>query len=217
MGFSVNLVPVPLPGTGGPFLPKRRPNPVKRGGGPYTFSMLEQLWVLHGGPKGVAPVAAAIALAESGGNPHVVNGVGATGLWQIHPGGSQYLDPNVNAAAAVAKFKGAGNKFTPWTTYTGADTPGHRKTYLDFLPGGTSTLGPPGSGIPGVDSGMNAAADAITSVPKFLAKISDPEFLKRAGFVILGFVVLIMALALFGRQYVSGQVMNVAKTMFKKK
>jgi hypothetical protein len=85
-----------------------------------------------GGPAAVADTAAAIALAESGGDPGIVNSIGATGLWQIHPGGSQYLDPMANARAAVAKYRAAGG-FSPWTTYTGADTPGHAKTYQAFL------------------------------------------------------------------------------------
>jgi hypothetical protein len=37
-----------------------------------------------------------------------------------------------NARAAVAKYRAAGG-FSPWTTYTGADTPGHAKTYQAFL------------------------------------------------------------------------------------
>jgi hypothetical protein len=101
----------------------------------FSHSQLMQLWVAAGGPPGVADMAAAIAQAESGGNAGVVNSIGATGLWQIHPGGSQYLDPMANARAAVAKYRGAGNTFTPWTTYTGYDTPGHRPTYGQFLTG----------------------------------------------------------------------------------
>jgi hypothetical protein len=86
----------------------------------------------------VANVAAAIALAESGGNAGITNSIGAAGLWQIYglPFPGNPLDPMTNARMAVAKYKGAGG-FTPWTTYTGADTgpgggPGP-KTYLRYL------------------------------------------------------------------------------------
>lgn len=111
----------------------------------YSYAQLQQLWIRAGGDPKVAPTAAAIALAESGGNPGIVNSIGATGLWQIYgnPFAGNAKDPLTNAKMAVAKYKGAGNKFTPWTTYTGADTgPGGTpgpKTYLKYLHGASST------------------------------------------------------------------------------
>lgn len=108
-------------------------------GGVYTNAQLQRLWIQAGGDPKVAPTAAAIAQAESGGDPGIVNSIGATGLWQIYgnPFAGNAKDPLTNAKMAVAKYKGAGNKFTPWTTYTGADTgPGGTrgpKTYLKFL------------------------------------------------------------------------------------
>lgn len=104
-------------------------------GGKYNKSQLERLWISAGGPPGVANIAAAIALAESGGNPSIVNSIGATGLWQIYNGNGEVpgaKNPSTNARMAVAKYKGA-HGFTPWTTYTGADTPNHEKTYLRYL------------------------------------------------------------------------------------
>lgn len=100
----------------------------------YTYAQLEQLWINAGGSKETAPVAAAIAEAESGGNSlaaypgqTIKPGTGtndtATGLWQIlgvPPGFSttQLTDPVANAQMAVAKYKGAGGNFSPWVTYT---------------------------------------------------------------------------------------------------
>lgn len=88
----------------------------------YSKNQLEALWIHAGGSKAVASVAAAIALAESGGNPSSRNPEGpehAEGLWQIKgqlvPG--NILNPQVNAANAVAKYRAAGG-FTPWVTYT---------------------------------------------------------------------------------------------------
>ena len=58
----------------------------------YTYAQLEGLWINAGGPKAQAPVAAAIALAESGGcssalNPNDNNGTQSSfGLWQISTG-----------------------------------------------------------------------------------------------------------------------------------
>jgi hypothetical protein len=100
----------------------------------YSYAQLEQLWINNGGPAAVAPTAAAIAEAESKGLSNaaypgttVAPGQGsntdATGLWQILgvPAGftpAQLTDPNANAAMAVAKYKAAGNSFSPWVTYT---------------------------------------------------------------------------------------------------
>ena len=54
-----------------------------------------------------------IMMCESGGNPNAINrSSGATGLFQIHPGGSQYLDPVKNADTAYAKYKARG--WAPW-------------------------------------------------------------------------------------------------------
>jgi lysozyme-like protein len=84
---------------------------------------LENLWMSAGGPGGgTAHVAAAIALAESGGNPMARNPSGASGLWQILgqvvPG--NIFNPFVNALNAVKKYRDAGG-FSPWVTFeTGA-------------------------------------------------------------------------------------------------
>jgi hypothetical protein len=105
-------------------------------GGKYDRTMLEDLWVragraLHERVGAVKRIAAAIALAESGGDPDAGHQHPYHGLWQVGPGGP--WDPFENAKAAVKKYIGAGRSFTPWTTYTGYDTPGHEKTYLRFM------------------------------------------------------------------------------------
>jgi hypothetical protein len=81
--------------------------------------------------------AVAVALAESlGGDPNAYNpelqaktpeGKGSYGLWQIylkaHPEFADWdlYDPETNAAAAFLVYRGAGRRFTPWTTFkTGA-------------------------------------------------------------------------------------------------
>lgn len=68
-------------------------------------------------------VAAAVAYAESGGNPGAIGDGGQSfGLWQIHlPAHPQYkgtnlLDPLVNARAAILISK-SGTDFKPWTTF----------------------------------------------------------------------------------------------------
>jgi lysozyme-like protein len=115
--------------------------------GTYTYAELEGLWIQAGGPRTLAPVAAAIAEAESGGNPNARNPSGATGLWQIlgavNPADQNKLtDPQVNAREAVLKWQtapGGGKNFTPWTTFTS----GAYKRFLNTkttpaTPGGTT-------------------------------------------------------------------------------
>lgn len=103
--------------------------------GALSFAQLEGYWVAAGGPPDVAADAAAITSPESGYQPGAIQqgtsycGAGSDktgwGLWQITCGDSvpafcvdfQILDPWNNAEAAVAKYKAAGNSFSPWTSY----------------------------------------------------------------------------------------------------
>jgi hypothetical protein len=129
----------------------------------YSYSQLEELWVKNGGPPSVESIAAAIALAESGGrndnnNYNDSNGQGGTqtswGLWQISNGTHSMPvpninDPNVNAQQAVAKYRASG--WQPWGTYTSG-------AYRQFLQGNV----PPATGaIPG--SGSSGATGAVTT------------------------------------------------------
>src|SRR5690348_1037096 len=99
------------------------PKSDSRGGEDWSFAELAQLWTSNGGDGSVAEVAAAIALAESGGWDHNVgnntNGTRDVGLWQINSshGYSQadMFDPNKNAQAAIALSKTpTGYNFRPW-------------------------------------------------------------------------------------------------------
>lgn len=106
-----------------------------------TATQIEELWIEAHGDANSAATAAAVALAESGGDPAVINntarrdlpgyhapGPGAqpeysVGLWQIntlaHPTytATDLLRPIVNAEAAVAISKN-GTDFNPWSTFT---------------------------------------------------------------------------------------------------
>lgn len=130
-----------------------------------THSQLESLWVLAGGSQATADTAAAIAQAESGGNPSAILNTAypnlpgyrppssgalreySVGLWQVntlaHP---QYstallLQPVGNANAAVAIASG-GASFSAWSTYKSG-------AYKQFLTSG---------GTPGPQPGTEAAA-----------------------------------------------------------
>lgn len=128
----------------------------------YSFAQLEALWINAGGSKATAPVAAAIALAESAGcstalNPTDNNGSQSSfGLWQVSngthsPPAANIYDANVNAKQAVAKWRNAGG-FSPWGTY---DT-GAYKRYL-------SGAAPSDSGVPGGPGTIQAQTVSIWS------------------------------------------------------
>lgn len=105
-----------------------------------TFAEIEQTWIQAGGNPAEAPTAAAIAMAESGGDPSNTTGDNGTsyGLWQIHwtvhpqfnP--SDLTNPLYNAAAAIA-ISGNGQNWNPWTTFMNG-------SYLKYLPSGVQNL-----------------------------------------------------------------------------
>jgi Lysozyme like domain len=150
----------------------------------YTYAQLEGLWINAGGPKAVAPLAAAIAEAESRGNSAATNPTDnggrqtSWGLWQISNGTHQQpvpniLSPTVNAQQAVLKYKGAGDQFTPWGTFqTGA--------YKAFLSPGTTaqTTGLPSAGaVVGTSSTTSTTeANCLFGLPPIdLGVTSTPE------------------------------------------
>jgi hypothetical protein len=136
------------------------------GRGVFTYAQLEQLWINAGGPRKEAPVAAAIAEAESAGRSSATNPTDnggrqtSWGLWQISNGTHaqpvpNILDPNVNARQAVAKWKAAGNSFSPWGTFTSG-------AYRRFLSPGTTPDRnvPKGGGVSATIGGGSASAEA---------------------------------------------------------
>lgn len=140
----------------------------------YSFRQLEGLWEQAGGNHAIAPVMAAIALAESGGNPNATGGVGEKGLWQINPhawGSLATYDPLGNAKAAVHVLSVQG--LTAWSTYNSG-------AYKHFVQSG-SPLPPTGTGqAPGTTtaagrgSGGNATAGSVNaSVGKAVEAITD--------------------------------------------
>lgn len=104
------------------------------GSGTYSYSQLMQLWIAAGGSRTMAPIMAAIAMAESGGNPRAHNASGASGLWQIlgavkSADQSRLFDPTVNAREAVLKFRSQG--LGAWESYTNG-------SYKKFMQKGAS-------------------------------------------------------------------------------
>lgn len=115
----------------------------------FTYAELMGLWIQNGGSRATAPIAAAIAEAESSGNAGATSGNpdGGTnvGLWQLDtPGGKgagyteqQLLDPATNAHVAVVGSND-GRDWSAWATYVSG-------AYKRFLSGRTT----PNMNVPG--------------------------------------------------------------------
>lgn len=132
----------------------------------YTYAQLEGLWIQAGGPRSLAPIAAAIALAESAGDPTATNPddnggrQSSYGLWQISngthsPPAPNWANPHVNAGLAVAKWKAAGNSFAPWGTYESG-------AYKQYLSNSTTPQQVPGSAG---SSGSTAGPGCLMQLP----------------------------------------------------
>lgn len=110
-----------------------------------TYAQLEGLWLKAAagtkyGTKTWAALMAAIAEAESGGNPGAVNPndnngrQSSFGLWQVstgthQPPSPQWADPATNAQLALGKLQGQG--LEAWGTYTSG-------AYRAYLSGSTT-------------------------------------------------------------------------------
>ncbi len=145
-----------------------------------TFSQLEGYWVQAGGDAAMAPLMAAIALAESSGNPDATNPTDnggrqtSWGLWQISNGdhsepAPNWNDPLENARLAVGKIHSQG--LGAWGTYTSG-------AYKRYLQGGippASNL-PTGATIPGgagggAGRGGVSQADLLSSLGGWLGPL----------------------------------------------
>lgn len=177
----------------------------------YTFTDLQKLWIAQGGAKNKSVLAAAVAMAESHGDPNAQhrnsNGTIDRGLWQINSvhGAQSTLDPYANARAAIAISKN-GTDFRPWTTFrTGAHIPflrGHANDVnVTTETGSTSD--------PSVGGAVSGAVDALTPTPlkevgKFVARagvIFELDWWKRVGLVIGGLVAILLGVGWFAKEY----------------
>jgi lysozyme-like protein len=140
----------------------------------YSFSQLKQLWTSAGGDAAWGTVMAAIALAESSGNPDAINPTdnggrqSSYGLWQISngthtPPAANWNDPTENARLANAKLKSQGLK--AWGTYVSG-------AYEKFMPAGTSApqvvANPGGGPVPGSSDPLAGVTGAVTSAGTLL-------------------------------------------------
>jgi hypothetical protein len=166
----------------------------------YSYAQLKSLWTQQGGNPLYADLAAAVAMAESGGRSNATNtntdGSIDRGLWQVNSvhGGLSTTDPIANAKAAV-KISSNGKNWSPWVTFkTGA-----YKKYLSpttlanaNLPNATTA----GISIPGV-GGISVSGVVQSAVKAMLGLMGlgdMRDMLERAGLIILGFALVIMGI-----------------------
>lgn len=176
----------------------------------YSKGQLEALWEQAGGSKAVAKVAAAIALAESGGNPAARNPEGpehAEGLWQIKGQlvGGNILDPQVNARNAVAKYRAAGG-FSPWTTYTSGAYKSHLSSSepAELIPGENSIpiIGGIGKKLTefgeaaghGASKPFEEAESAVSTTAGFVKALTEPSTWLRLAEGVGGIVLFMVGL-----------------------
>jgi hypothetical protein len=180
---------------------------------PVGFTQLENLWIAAGGSRSLAPTAAAIAYAESSGNPNALNNTPSTGdysvgLWQINYFGSlypgraaRYGPPTAllgaqgelaNAKAAVDLAGPTGAGFTNWTTYrTGA-----YKSFLGFDTSGAlgSSSGGPldtaAGGVTGAVKGVTGTIGSVSDAFKFIFSYRFLEILGGGLLILLGLYIL---------------------------
>lgn len=134
-----------------------------------TYSQIQQLWIQNGGSKALAPLMAAIALAESGGRTDALNPTApdySVGLWQINYYGALregrtrlfgspeelIADParQVKAARSILHGQGLG----AWSTYTNG-------AYRQYLGGASTSALPPNlSTAPAVGAGGGSSVQA---------------------------------------------------------
>lgn len=147
----------------------------------FSYAQIQQLWVDGGGNPSVAPIAAAIALAESGGHSDSLNDTPATGdysvgLWQInyyaglraervakYGTPEQLLASPLLQARAAVDISGGGTNWRPWSTYLNG-------AYRQFVGapavgqgGGQVTLPPGVEGVPGIGATGTGSAGTVGS------------------------------------------------------
>jgi hypothetical protein len=180
----------------------------------YTYAQLKALWIQNGGNPAAADVAAAVALAESGGNPDAsntnTNGSIDRGLWQINSvhGAQSTFDVTGNVKSAIS-ISGNGANWSPWVTYqTGA----YKKFMSPTTAAATNTTtstpsASTASFIPGL-SVSNIVQDGIKAFLGMFGLSDLKDMLERAGLIILGFALVILGIKLLGQEERARTVIN---------
>lgn len=151
------------------------------------FPQLENLWIQAGGNPVLAPIMAAIAMAESSGNPTNYNGNdpygGSFGLWQINGantmayGGAwnegELYNPLYNAEAAVGILKSQGlGAWSTWKSYVANDGQHGDQVISSLLGGGARGTGPQSGNATGSAPGASTGGGTVQISPQLLGLIA---------------------------------------------
>lgn len=161
---------------------------------------------MYGGDPAKAGMAAAIALAESGGNSNAINSSNSNGsidrgLFQINSihGSNSTTDVASNVRYAIQLSKN-GTDWTPWTVFkTGA--------YRRFLNGSPDlNTTPVDFSIPNpldlVSGAINGIVDQLKEIIKAGEWFSDPHNLIRIVQVLIGSSLIIVGLVILNRSLI---------------
>jgi lysozyme-like protein len=186
----------------------------------YSYAQLEAIAKEGGFSDSMAPLMAAIAMAESSGNPNAINpnDNGGTqtswGLWQISNGTHNQpvpniLDPVTNAQQAFGKYQTQG--LSAWGTYTS----GAYRSYLQGQVPPDANIGPPAGGGSGGASGAGGTTasllDPSTWFNSFLGPLADvTNYAVWVAITASGVVLIGAGIILLFRTSAAQQTANVA-------
>lgn len=188
----------------------------------FSHVQLETLWVAAGGDPRYSDTMAAIAQAESGGDPNAVNtntnGTKDRGLWQINDvwGARSTFDVIANARAAVYIQKKQG--LSAWATYNAGKhtqflthknetgmAPADRQGWLEYFakgaPSGKENPSLIGTALDGPGAIVDTATSGIHSIGDFLAKITSRSFWLNAGKIVIGLFALMGGAVFIGKEF----------------
>lgn len=175
----------------------------------YSYQQIKDLWIMYGGDPAKASVAAAVAMAESGGrsdatNTSNSNGSIDRGLFQInsiHGANSTYdLATNVRYAIQLSQN---GTNWSPWTVYKS----GAYRKYLDNPNADVGSGGATNVGleIPNPLDALKTISDNIGQIIKAGEWFADVHNVIRIVQVGMGAVLTLIGIAILNQ----GLVMKV--------
>lgn len=167
-----------------------------------------------------ANTAAAIAMAESGGNPNAINFAdpgGSYGLTQINaayngPGALNTLGDPAEAFSQMFNLSNGGSNFSPWSTFNNG-------SYLPFLnqltgSGNATDVGGVvgnlfGSQAPVADALGNTSSSNASPMSQIFTAIEN--FFQRASFILFGIILVGIGLYFLARPKVEAVGRKIAK------
>lgn len=186
----------------------------------YSLTVLKG-WALSGGfPAKDASIAAAVAMAESGGDSTVVSkGAGAVGLWQILPSTARGVgqsdsvnmlkNPLYNATTAAKIYKRYG--WTQWDAYK-------NESYKEFLPDAEKAdpLGNPKPADELFDNPVQGLEDigaASRDVVRAGQWIANPRNLLRVVYVVAGGILIIAGASALAKPLIDPVIKDTRKAV----